>query len=119
MDVALDGTDDDGAEHLALLVPRDQHRLEHLHGGLHGLGGHDQVGDEVLATLEAVADDLHAGVEGLLDGVQRHDTLLQGLGCQFSRLVRLADDDDASQLLQYFAHVGSFCWGLSLDRELD
>jgi hypothetical protein len=107
VDIPLDGADDDGAEHLALLLPRYQRWLEHPHRGLHRLGGHHQVGDEILATLVPVTDDLHAGVQRFLDGGQRRHTCLQRLRRQFPRLIGLAEDDDFSQLFQDFAHFGS------------
>ena len=93
VDVTLDGADDDSAKHLALLLARHQCRFEDRHRALHRLGSHHQVGDETLATLEPVADDLHPRVQCLLDGGQRHNARLQHLRGQFPRLIGLAEDD--------------------------
>ncbi len=78
MDVVLDGRE----EHLPSLPcvrALWNARFQNRHARLHRLRGHDELGQEKLATAEPLADFPDAGCETLFNGLKRIGSLIQGL----------------------------------------
>ena len=67
--------------------------LQDGHGGLHGLGALDQLGEEELALAEEVADLLDALDEALVEDVAGGETGVEALLREGGGLFGLAVDD--------------------------
>jgi hypothetical protein len=73
VDVAGDRAGDRDAGRLAAFLGGVQGGLQDGHGGLHGLGALDQLGQEELAFAEELADGLDALDEALVEDVGRRE----------------------------------------------
>ena len=92
VDVAGDRAGDGDAGRLAALLGGVQGGLQDGHGGLHGLGALDQLGQEELALAEEVADLLDALDEALVEDVGRREAGVEALLGQRGGGVVLAVD---------------------------
>ncbi len=95
VDVALDRTDDHGADLFRARL--GQQRPQDGHARLHRLGGHEHFGHEKDAVAEVGADDVHAGDEaGGEDGIR--------LVAAFEHDVDFLDDLLSVAVVEVFLH---------------
>src|SRR5450756_254990 len=105
VDVAGDRAGDIHAEGPAAPAGGVDGGLQDGHGGLHGLGALDQLGEEELALAEEVADLLDAAHEALVEDVaggQAGVEALLGQGCGLFGLT--VDDGLLHQFVELFRH---------------
>jgi len=82
-------------EHLAdlLVAALGQLRPEHDHGRLHGLRGHQHLGHEHVAGLEAHTHLLHADQQAVLEDFFGRYAFAQRLLYQLRQLIRIPFQD--------------------------
>jgi hypothetical protein len=103
--ISRNGAQHDLAGRLPLLLA-DQLRLENVQSRFHGGGTLDQLGKEVSAVGEELADLLDALHQAFVDALQRVGALLEGLPDQRLGFFRLAVYHGLAQLREeFFRHL--------------
>ena len=104
VDVAGHGAGHGHAEALALAAGGVEGRLQDGHGGLHGLGPLDQLGEEELAAPEEVADLLDALDEPEVEDVAGGEAGVEALLREALGVLDLAVDDGLLHLVVQVRH---------------
>ena len=102
MQVALDRAQQDGADQFD--AAGDQLRAQHVQPGGHGVGGHEHLGDEHIAGLEADAHLGHAHHQAVVQQFFGGHAFAQAPFGQFLRRIGIAFDDGSCQSFQNITH---------------